>query len=179
LLAKEKKLYTKLEICDKLTTYGIVSLPYLLPFIGKIGNNQLKKPSLVDLNKQSFPLPRDIIARVIIRIGPQALPELEKILGKGDNCQIYEVIDIIGHIAYNYHNLRSEEILFKLLHSKRENEMIQWKVIRAFQAFPSSAVAGFLSEFIKDCTDDLMLEEARRSLFQIRKKNSQAKKHCT
>jgi HEAT repeat protein len=170
LLAKETMLYTKLEICDQLISYGIVSLPYLLPYIGKIGKNQHKKPSLVDLRKQSFPLPRDIVARVIIRIGPQALFELEKILTNGDNDQIYEAIDTIGHIAYNYNDLRSEENLFKLLVSKRENEMIQWKVIRAFQAFPSSTVVEFLGEIIKDCADVLIVEEAKRSLFQIRKR---------
>lgn len=171
LLAKEEKLYTKLEICDLLTTFGIVSLPYLLPHIGKIGKNQHKKPSLVDLKKQSFPLPRDIVARVIIRIGPQTLPELEKVLSNGEDDQIYEVIDTIGHIAYKYHDMRSEETLFKLLESKRENIMIQWKVIRAFQAFPSSAVVKFLTEIINACANSLFVEEAKRSLFQIRKQN--------
>lgn len=172
LLSKERKLYTKLEICDLLTNYGIGSLPFLLPFIGKFGKNQHEKPSLVDLKKQSFPLPRDIVVRVIIRIGPQVLPELEQILDIGDDDQIYEVIDAIGHIAYYYHDKRSEKKLFELLQSKRGNEMMQWKIIRAFQAFTSSAVIEFLSEIVNVNANVLFVEEAKRSLFQIRIRNS-------
>jgi HEAT repeat protein len=170
LLVKEYALYTKIEICALLTTYGTDSLPYLLPLIGKISKNQHKKPSLVDLKKRSSPLPRDLVARVIIRIGPQAFPDLEKILSNGDDHQIYEVIDTIGHIAFNYHDMRCEEYLFKLLKSKRENEIIQWKIIRAFRAFPSSAVAGLLSEIVNACDNAVLVEEAKRSLFQISKR---------
>jgi hypothetical protein len=168
LLSKEKKLYTKLEICDLLTKYGIESLSYLLPLIGKIGKNQHKKPTLVDLKKQSFPLPRDLVARVIIRIGNVALPELERILDNGDDEQILESIDIIGHIAFNYRDIRSEKKLFELAKRKQKCEMTKWKIVRAFQAFPSQDVVGFLTDMVMNCDNDLFVQEAKRSLARIK-----------
>jgi hypothetical protein len=79
----KKKLYTKIAICEAIEAYGVSSLPYLVPLLGKIGNNQHKKAGFYDLDKKSYPLPRDIAARIIIRIGEPALPLLEDILLNG------------------------------------------------------------------------------------------------
>ncbi len=61
-LKTEKKLYTKIALCECLESFGESAIPYLLPLLGTIGNNQHKEISIVDLDKKSFPLPRDISA---------------------------------------------------------------------------------------------------------------------
>jgi hypothetical protein len=83
LLENEKKLYTKIALSEAIAEYGVLSLKYLIPLLGKIGKNQHKKVALVDINKKSYLLPRDIAARIIIRIGKPALPFLEEILVSG------------------------------------------------------------------------------------------------
>ena len=47
LLEKEKKLYTKLELQKVLAKYGEKSIPYLIPLLGTIGNNQHKRVEIV------------------------------------------------------------------------------------------------------------------------------------
>jgi hypothetical protein len=169
-LADEKKLYTKLAICEALAAYGESSLPYLIPLLGVIGNNQHKKAGLFDLNKKSFPLPRDIAARIIIRIGEPALPLLEDILVNGTYIQKAEAVDAIGQIAYNFKNLRSEHSLHNLFNAYSEDELICWKVIRALQSFNSCKTESLLKLIISESGNSIFTAEAERSMKQIQKR---------
>ena len=99
----EKKLYTKIELQKALAKYGEKSIPYLIPLLGTLGNNQHKKIEIVDINKKSYPCPRDIVGMILIRIGPKVFPELKRILLENKNTnQIPEAIDVIGHITWKY-----------------------------------------------------------------------------
>ena len=170
LLENEDKLYTKLALSEAIAAYGVLSLKYLLPLLGKIGNNQHKKAALVDLNKKSSPLPRDLSARIVIRIGESALPFLEEILVTGTYAQKCEAIDAIGHIAFNVNKYQSEESLHVLLGEQINDELIVWKIIRAFQAFPSKKVEQQLNYMIEKSENEVLKEEAKRSLRQIQKR---------
>ena len=169
LLKNEKKLYTKIALSESIEEYGVSALQYLIPLLGVIGNNQHRQPDLIDLNKKSFPLPRDIAARVIIRIGEPALPYLEEVLAEGTYTQKLEAIDAIGHIVYNCKQFRSEKYLHDLLREEGNDELLKWKIIRAFQSFHSEEIVDFLKNII-DRNDILVLtSEAERSLNRIEK----------
>jgi hypothetical protein len=171
LLETEKKLYTKLALADCIVSYGVAALDVLIPLLGKIGSNQHRVAAAIDLNKKSFPLPRDIVARIIIRLGVSALPRLEEIIRSGAYTQKLEAIDAIGHIAYTSNNLRSEKVLFALLNQYPQDNLILWKVTRSFQSYNSNEVQQFLAAIVEENTDSVLVAEAKRSIVRIKKRD--------
>jgi hypothetical protein len=170
MLQLEKKLYTKIALGESIESYGVDAVRYLIPLLGKIGANHLKKPALIDLNKKSYPLPRDISGRIIIRIGEPALPFLEDLFFSGDYSQITEAIDVMGHIAFYSGDFRSEDILHEFLNYNSDDELIPWKIIRAFQSFGSDKTVNFLKFIIEKNSNIILRSEAERSLKQIEKR---------
>jgi hypothetical protein len=170
LLRTEKKLYTKLAICEAIEKFGKSAMKYLIPLIGKIGSNKHKKIGLIDINKKSFPLPRDIVIRIIIRIGNDALPFMEDVLENGTYEQQVEAVDAIGHIALNYNDYRSKVVLIKAYNNSND-ELLRWKIIRAFQSYNSRKVREILEEE-RNSKNLIFKEEAKRSLLRIDKRSA-------
>ena len=167
-LKTEKKLYTKIELCNVLEKYNEKAIPYLIPLLGTIGNNQHKKMEIVDINKKSYPLPRDIAGRILIRIGPKIFSELKKVILENKNTdQIMESIDVIGHITWNYRNYEMANVLVEYYNKIRGNEFIEWKIIRAFQSFNSKEIKTILEKIIKTHKNKIIIEEAKRSIKRI------------
>jgi hypothetical protein len=166
----EKKLYTKLEISKCLEKYSEKAIPYLIPLIGKIGENQHKEIKIVDLNKSSFPLPRDIVARIMIRIGPKVVPYLKPLFRTSETMLISEIIDIIGHISWNFHDYSMEDFLIEYFKKNDFEEIITWKLIRAFQSFTSPEITILLEEIIANSQNEIFKKEAERSLNRISKR---------
>ncbi|PKN77029.1 MAG: hypothetical protein CVU52_02275 [Deltaproteobacteria bacterium HGW-Deltaproteobacteria-10] len=162
----ENKLYTKIALCECLTGYGFKAVPYLLPMLGKIGNNQHKAIALVDIGKKSFPLPRDIVARILIRIGPIVFEETKKIIATGDRNQILEAIDVVGHVTWKFQDYSCEDVLIELFEKTGEDILMQWKIIRAFQSFKSTKIINIL-EKVTQGTNEVIVSEAKRSLHRI------------
>jgi len=98
MLTREKKLYTKIALCEGIVLYGHDAVPFLLPLLGKIGGNQHRIIGNYDLKKKAYPLPRDIAARVLVRLGAAVLPDMRDLLKTGDALQIPEALDVIGHV---------------------------------------------------------------------------------
>jgi len=171
-LQNERKLYTKIELCEALAKYGEAALDYLIPLLGKIGNNQHKVPESCDLGKKSYPLPRDIAARIIIRIGPCALPRLCSVIFSEKKPVILEAIEAIGHIAFTSGDQTSAKSLVELYHVNSD-ELIEWKLIRAFQSFDGSEITQIL-EGICNAPDknEILKNESRRSLRRIQERIS-------
>ena len=190
MLKSGEKLYTKLELQSTLKEYGEKALPYLVPLLGTIGNNQHKKIEIVDIKKKSYPCPRDIVAMILIRIGPTVFPELDKLLKEDkERIQINEAIDVIGHITWNFHDYSMGKTLLEYYAKHKNDEFIQWKIIRAFQSFNSEEMIKILKDIIKrhknkvsaiktadtNTIDDIEMssiskviaEEAKRSLNRI------------
>lgn len=161
-LRAEKKLYTKIAICEALVKLGYPAVDYLLPLLGTIGNNQHKVLPANLFEKSSFPLPRDIVARTIAKIGEEALPGLEQLLISGNLVQVLEAIDAVGHIAYYSKNHSSYFALNLCLNRFSNNVMVQWKVIRAFQAFPQTKM--YLETIHENIAHARICDEAKRSL---------------
>ena len=169
-LEKEDKLYTKIEICNSLVSYGKSTIPELVKLLGKIGNNQHRHIPKAEFKKDNYPLPRDIIARTIIRIGKDALPILTENLKSKDTLKISETIDAIGYICF-YDG--QEEIILNLINcyeDNLENELIKWKIIRAMSAFTESE--EFLNKEYGLIENDRLKQEIKRSEKLIKRKNA-------
>lgn len=173
MLKTESKLYTKLELCDCLASFKSKSIPYLLPLLGAIGKNQHRDVGNYDLNKKSYPLPRDIVARIIIRIGPEVLDSIHNLRDYENNVnQLSELIDVIGHITFTSKDYRLETELISL-YKRNEKEIIKWKLIRAFQSFQSNDIIKLLEEVINSDDDNkVMIKEAERSLLRIKERRN-------
>lgn len=168
MLKREKALYTKIELCECLAGFGLKALPFLLPLLGRIGGNQHKAAALVDINKKSFPLPRDIVARIIVRIGSPALPSLREVLRSGDRTSLLEAIDAVGHIAFTTKDLSLVKDLVSIYRSEPDDELVRWKLVRSFQAFGSVEVKSILREIVEsDMSKAVFKAEAQRSLKRI------------
>ena len=168
MLKNEKKLYTKIELQRTLAKYGEKSIPHLIPLLGTIGNNQHRKAEILDINKKSYPCPRDVVGMVLIRIGPEVFHGLKTIiLENKDMNQIPEAIDVIGHITWNYKNYEMENTLVDYFSRNRGNEFLEWKLVRAFQSFNSMKIKTLLENVIKEHKSKIMVTEAKRSINRI------------
>jgi len=167
-LQQETKLYCRLEICNSLVSYGKASVLPLIAILGKVGTNQYKEVPKAAFKKNNYPLPRDIAARTLIRIGSMALPELVKLLADTDLTRLSEAIDAIGFICFYDVQVDVFESLRKCFSLNHKNELIEWKLIRAMSAFPESV--SFLTEQ-QHTTNARMKTEIERSLSLINKRN--------
>jgi hypothetical protein len=161
-LDAEQKLYPKIEICNSLAKFGAHSVAGLVLRLGTIGKNQHLTVPGESFKKNSYPLPRDIAARTLIRIGETALPQLFKVLNGDEQPKISEAIDAIGFICFkNPHPEYLGEL--KTCYRKHSNsELIRWKLIRAMSSFPDSY--QFLQDRFADETQPVIKQEIKRSL---------------
>lgn len=148
-LKNEKALYSKIAISEALGEIGKPAINELLKYLGEIGNNQHKTLPGKIFNKWSYPLPRDIIARTICKIGDDILVDLSNILMNGNKKQIYEAIDAVGFISFYSENKTSFETLSKTLQKYHYNEVIRWKITRALSAFPCKKSEMILLNILK------------------------------
>ncbi len=167
-LTVEKKLYSKIEISNSLVSCGQPSIKPLIEILGKVGTNQHARVPEKEFKKDSYPLPRDIASRTLVRFGQAALNELEKVLNSRDKKQLSETIDAIGFICF--YDCK-HEIYTKLgdCYSKNsQNNLIRWKIIRAMSGFSESE--PFLQEQKQIIHNERLQKEIRRSLRLIKKK---------
>ncbi len=169
-LKNEKALYSKIAISEALGKIGKPAIKRLIKYLGKIGNNQHKTLPGEIFNKWSYPLPRDIIARTICKIGDSILVDLNNILADGNKKQIYEAIDAIGYISFYCKNKISFEALENSLQKYNADEIIKWKIIRALSAFPGKKSELILLNILKTSKKPELKWEAVRSLGLICKK---------
>lgn len=167
-LAKEKKLYPKIEISTALISYGELSVKPLIQALGSIGSNQHRGVPIKEFKKDSYPLPRDIASRILAHIGKIALPELLSNLEILDIKQQAEAIDAIGFICFYEYSFEAYEILQKCYIKNSNSELIQWKIIRAFSAFSESK--NFLEMEKSNHQNERIKLEIERSISLIRKR---------
>lgn len=138
-LEKVPPLYTKLEIQEQLSQYGNVET--MCTYLGKIGHNQHKKVPTKISNKKSYPLPRDIIARIIAHISPIHFLDFIIVIPKLTYTQLLEAVDALGFFCFYHKDVINKDI-FKLVQSlllKYENdELMIWKLTICLSAFPQS-----------------------------------------
>lgn len=167
-LEKEKALYCKLEICNSLILFGKSAVPHLIQRLGKVGNKQYKAPPKKKFGKRNYPLPHDIFARTLMKIGVDALPELCAILQSNDTIKISEAIDAIGYICF-YNTQGHKDVADLLQQAYRKytaNSLIKWKLIRAMSAFPE--LLPLLEQEHLRLNNNELKQEAERSIEIIR-----------
>lgn len=177
----EKALYARIAISESLVKYKENSVPFLIDLLGKIGKNQEKELPKQYFNKKSFPLPRDLAGRTLVKIGKIATPYLIEVLNDEkiyDDLAKEQAIDTIGAIAHKYNDHRAVNSLISLEERHENNNMIQWKIIRALSGFKNNETAlkiatDILNKYYpikKDTCSENTVEiqwEAIRSIGQI------------
>lgn len=170
-LAQEKCLYTRLAICETLEKGTEETAEKMLPWLGRIGNNQYKAlPDKVSA-KKSFPLPRDLIARSLARMDTAVFPLLLQLFNTGSEQQISEALDAAGFMAFYHTDLadgENAERILHLLHSHSGSEIIVWKVLLCLSAFPVPEAVRVLEGYA--VRDDIFGKEAQRSLHLVERK---------
>ena len=167
ILKIEKALYTKIAISGALGAMGESAIPSLIGFLGNIGNNQHRKLPDKLFEKWNYPLPRDIVARTIVKIGQTALPKLIDSLDGLNEKQITEAIDAIGFISFYSQDKTAWKVLLQLLDLYKLNKIIVWKIIRSLQSFPEVEVEQVLESQVLSNPEPAIRWEAIRSLTQI------------
>lgn len=169
-LRAETKLYPKIEICNSLVSFGQDAVKPLISLLGKVGNNQYRHIPEGKFKKKNYPLPHDIAARTLIRIGVIAIPDLIAILNSPDEASISEAIDTMGYICF----YNSQPDIFQHLEACYNrnvlSDLIKWKIFRAMSAFPESK--DFLKEHLHAQSNKLICNEIERSLAAMKNKVS-------
>ena len=170
-LSQEKCLYTRLAICEALEKGTAETAKIMLPWLGRIGNNQYKALPYKVSAKKSFPLPRDLIARSLARMDAAVFPLLLQLFNTGSEQQISEALDAAGFMAF-YHPALADgenaERILRLLHSHSGSEIIVWKVLLCLSAFPVPEAVRVLEGYA--VRDDIFGKEAQRSLHLVERK---------
>ncbi|MBU3107075.1 hypothetical protein [Clostridium gasigenes] len=171
ILVREKSLYTKIEICNVLDRGGDETLIEMFKYVGRIGKNQHKELPKAVSKKNSYPLPRDIIARTIGKMNISVLSTLLKELNECDVIEARELVDAIGFLCF-YNKEADNEIAIKELincyEKCKEDNIIRWKIVMSFSAFNNKTIISKLKEIIKIESIDIVKKEAERSLNLIK-----------
>lgn len=138
-LQSHPALYTKIEIQNQLSHFGDITI--LCQYLGKIGHNQhhsIISPS----HKKSYPLPRDIIARICAHMELSSFPIFLNILPTLQEKQLLEAIDALGFFCFYHQEVINDQLyqLIKDLIVQYENhELMLWKLVICLSAFPQSS----------------------------------------
>lgn len=170
MLSTEQKLYTRLACCEVLAKGSEDTVKVLIHWLGKIGNNQHRRVGKTSM-KKSYPLPRDIIARILARMDSKYIAlffddELFK-----DEVRLSEILDAIGFMTYyNQHlvDMKWASQIMQLL--DHNNDLIRWKAVTACSAFPLLEVRDKLKEMLLADGNKVIYPEIKRSLNIIAKK---------
>ena len=175
-LTVEKALYVKIEIQKALINIGKISIPLLIGKLGSIGVNQHRIVNNIDLGKKTYPIARDIAARILCGIGTDSLPALISVIESGNQYMKLEAIDAIGYITFYFGDYSSEISLINLYQSVKSNSLLKWKIVKAMQGFKSKEIQEILSEVIVNEDNALIQNEALKSMKTIQQRDSNSKK---
>jgi len=166
-LSKEKALYTKIEMCNYLEKGNLETVKLMIDYLGLIGKNQYKEIPFSPSKKISYPLPRDIIARTLGRMGKNNLNILFEVLEKKDINKIREVIDSIGFMIFynneldtldNFNNIKN------IIEKYQFDKITLWKSITCLSAFKRQESINLLLKIKETEKNDTILLEIDRSL---------------
>ncbi|WP_099974381.1 HEAT repeat domain-containing protein [Lactobacillus terrae] len=165
-------LYTKIEIQNVLSNGKKFTADLLIENLGSIGENQhLKLPSKTS-GKKTYPIARDICARILQKMDEIAVYEICTNIqnNKLDNSQISESLDVLGYCIFHNSLLGNEDVLKTIVNQTRsEDSVCKWKAIRALSSFKDNDfVENYLTDLLDKENSDIINSEIERSLKFIR-----------
>ena len=161
-LTIEKKLYCKIAIGEALNGIGEGAVEPLIKLLGKIGNNHEKQIPKKGFYKKSYPLPRDIAARILCRGGSNALGRLYIFVnGNHPSFEIQQCLDVIGHIVFSENSKKNSKQLLVLAEKYAEDLMIQFKITRCLSVFNDQPARQYLINHLQNSDNGLKIEAAR------------------
>lgn len=172
-LAQEKALYTRIGICRILERGDDASARLMLAYLGRIGSNRHKEvPGRISL-KKSYPLPRDIVARILGRMNIRILPLLLENLGTAGREQAAETIDAIGYLCSRNPDSPLSgcvETLETTLSRFPGDELIAWKTALCLSAVAQPESAALLGRIREAGANATLRAECDKSLRAIARK---------
>lgn len=166
-LKNEKSLYSKIAISENLGLLGEPAVSGLVELLGLIGNNQERELPIKYFDKKSYPLPRDIAARTLVKIGSPAIPQLMQTAQSAKRFVLSEGIDAIGNIASNTNDARPLTYMLEALNAHMSDSFLTWKYMRALSGFKVESVIQPLIEAYEKNTEPAIRWECIRSLGQV------------
>ncbi|OAB26242.1 hypothetical protein [Paenibacillus macquariensis] len=168
-LKTESALYSKIALCDTLSLLK-EAVPFLIDNMGQIGNNQhFKIPNKV-FEKKSYPLPRDICSRTLIRMQSDVvLPIVFKQLETLQKRIISESIDVIGYLSfYNPNNHYYTEVK-NMTSSFLSEDIIRYKYAIMLRSFILEETLYDAREIQRRENTEIIKQELGRSISRIEK----------
>lgn len=166
-LRVETCLYPRIAISESLGKMGIHAVIPLINLLGKIGNNQETCLPIKYFNKKSYPLPRDIAARTLTKIGIEAIPGLTNRIVSSDGFETQQAIDALGSIVSKLNDRSPLESILLALDRYSANEMTTWKIVRALSGFKFAEAVNPLLLIAETHPEAAVRWEAIRSIGQI------------
>lgn len=158
----ERKLYTKIALCETLAASSPLSIAPLISRLGRIGDNQEIAIPEKGFYKVSYPLPRDIAARTLCRIGAAALPQLADFIASSeDKPALAQALDAYGHIIYSNRMLGSSLVLQGLQARYAQDDFLNYKLTRCLSGIHDVWSRTFLLKTLKLACAGLRLEALR------------------
>ncbi|TPR40632.1 hypothetical protein [Apilactobacillus micheneri] len=161
-------LYTKIEIQKVLSNGTKITADLLISYLGHIGNNQhLKIPSKTS-KKKTYPIARDICARILQKMDKIAVHEIYSKIKEG--CLSYseksEALDVLGYCIFHNNSLGTSRLLKTIIKEKNScNILCKWKSIRALSAFKhNDFVKEYLNSLYIKSNSNEIKSEIKRSL---------------
>ena len=166
-LRTETQLYSRIAMSESLGKMGEQTVTPLVSLLGKIGTNQETSLPLKYFNKRSYPLPRDLAARTLTKLGIIAIPELIKTIKSNDGFETQQAIDALGSIVNRTNDKSSLPVILNALTNYSTNEITTWKIVRALSGFKFIEAISPLLLILQSRSEAAIRWEAIRSIGQI------------
>lgn len=171
-LTIERCLYTRLAITDALSHGDESTIEHMVPYLGKIGNNQLQSLPSAPSKKKSYPLPRDIISRTLAHMDKSNIPYLLNIALRSPMNTYIELIDAIGFQLFYNPEFVSIDIINNVHHimETEKNTLLYWKCIVCLSSFTDAKSTELLKTIVNTSPYNLFRLEAQRTLTLINRR---------
>lgn len=165
-LCIEKKLYTRIEICDALAKGDSGTVSAMIPYITYLGNNQYRSIEEAKTSKKkSYPLPRGLITRTIGRMEASVASTLLKNLSQEEYAP--EILEGVGYLIFNHPKLQTVENYEEArdyYEQYKNNLLFVWKFVIFSSVFPYSYVEETLSDIALEFPQEAIQRELERTL---------------